>query len=106
MEGACQRGVLSGEERGWGKNGEERGDGVDPGVLSAAVVSVCRGRDHHGLGNGAVRSGRRSELSAVMYLVKSGARCWARKRAVFSSSARLVELARVALVSFGSDGVV
>jgi hypothetical protein len=96
--------VLSGEERGWGKNGEERGDGVDPGVLSAAVVSVCRGRDHHGLGNGAVRSGRRSELSAVMYLVWSGARRWARKRAVFSLLARLDELVRDALVGFGLDG--
>jgi hypothetical protein len=98
--------VLSGEERGWGKNGEERGDGVDPGVLSAAMVSVCRGRDHHGLGNGAVRSGRRSELSAVMYLVWSGARRWARKRAVFSLPTRLDELVRDALVGFGLDGMV
>jgi hypothetical protein len=30
MDGACQRGVLSGEERGEEKNGEQRRDGVGP----------------------------------------------------------------------------
>jgi hypothetical protein len=73
------------------------------GFLTAAMVSVCRGRDHHGLGGGAVFSGRRSELSAVMHSVWSGARRWARKRAVFSLPARLDELVRVAPVGFGLD---
>jgi hypothetical protein len=74
------------------------------GFLTAAMVSVCHGRDHHGLGGGAVFSGRRSELSAAMHSVRSGARRWARKRAGFSRSARLVELVCVALLGFGSDG--
>jgi hypothetical protein len=104
-EGGLARACLqmSGEV-GEGENGEQRGEARGAGVLSAAVVSACRGRDHHGLGNGAVRSGRRSELSAVMYLVWSGARRWARKRAVFSLPARLDELVRDALVGFGLDG--
>jgi hypothetical protein len=35
VDGACQRGVLSGEECGWEKNGEERGDEGRSRVLSA-----------------------------------------------------------------------
>jgi hypothetical protein len=44
---------------------EVRGEGRG-GFYLQAVVSVCRGLDHHGLGGGAVRSERRSGLCAVM----------------------------------------
>jgi hypothetical protein len=49
---------------------------------------------------------RRCEPSARVWLMWLGVRRWARKRAVFRLCARLVELVYVALVGFGSDGVV
>jgi hypothetical protein len=52
-----------------------------------------------------VFSGRRSELRACVWSAGSVVEHWGQKRAVFSVRARLVELALVALVGFGSEGL-
>jgi hypothetical protein len=78
---------LSSPGNGWGSSvgcsgwrGEELGEEWHPGerfgrlrgFYTPAVDTVCRGFDGYGLGSGAVRSGRRSELSAWVKLVWSG----------------------------------
>jgi hypothetical protein len=95
------------EDREWseGANGQQgSAQGVCGGFIERAW-SRCRVHlDGGDLARVAVFLVRRCELSAVRYLVWSGARRWARKRAVFSLPARLDELVRDALVGFGLDG--
>jgi hypothetical protein len=66
-----------------------------------AVGSVCRGLDHHGLGGGAVRSERRSELSARVWSNWSGVKRCRQGWVTFRVRARLVELTPIASVDFG-----
>jgi hypothetical protein len=94
------RGEGLGEE--W-RPGE--GSGRSSGFYTPAVDSVLRGFDRHGLGSWAVLSGRRRELRAGVWSAGSVVEHWSRKRAGFSARARLVELALVALVGFGSRGL-
>jgi hypothetical protein len=65
----------------------------------------ARGFDRHGLGSWAVLSGRRCELRAGVWSAGSVVEHWSQKRACFSARARLVELALVTLVGFGSRGL-
>jgi hypothetical protein len=65
----------------------------------------ARGFDRHGLGSWAVFSGRCCELRAWVWSAGSVVEHWGRKCAGFSACARLVELALVALVGFGSRGL-
>jgi hypothetical protein len=97
------------EDREWseGANGQQgSAQGVCGGFIERAW-SRCRVHlDGGDWARVAVFLVRRCEPSARVWSMWLGVRRWARKRAVFRSCARLVELVYVALVGFGSDGVV
>jgi hypothetical protein len=101
-EGGLARACL--QMRGEGGEGEmaSRGEmGSVQGVLYPGGGRGARGFDLHRLGGGAVRSERRSELSARVGLVWSGVKQCRQGWVTFRARARLVELTLIAPVGFG-----
>jgi hypothetical protein len=92
------------ERRGEGLGEEWRAEerwGQSRGFYTPVVDMVRRGIGRHGLGSGAARSRRRSELSARVWSVWSGVKRCRQEWVIFRAPAWLIELTPVAPVGFG-----
>jgi hypothetical protein len=88
-------------EVGEGKMASRGTMGSVQGVLYPGGGRGARGFDLHRLGGGAVRSERRSELSAWVWSIWSGVQQCRKGWVTFRARAQLVELTPVAPVGFG-----